>query len=544
MQEDLERVVYRRAAIYARVSTDVQESDGTSLDSQVENCANFALANNIGVVETFREVFTGSLYRERPLLTKTREMARKGEIDCIIINTFDRLSRNQTHLAVLIDEMTHLGIEIVCVKEKFDDTAQGQFMRSAMAFVAQVEREKIAERTDTGRRKRISEGKIMPGWKPRYGYRWEGEKKERFAINEFEAAVINKVFRLYAFERGTCRNIARTLTLEGISSPTGLAVWNDSTVRRILEDPMYIGRGTAFKYNTVSGKHDGKYSARLKPEEDQLSLPDGVVPPILVTEIGEPDIALFQLVQERLKLNQIESPCNNKTPTEALLRCGFIRCGYCRRVMSVGNSHDYKRTHTRQTIEYRCSYRYKSNSRCIQAPVISIKRIDEAVCMYIQGIATDFSLVREAIRLASGNDPAQPDLQSIDQSIKMVKNSQEQLVADLKQVDEEGFPKLKGRARQLVLDDLEKSEKYLKDLQKERLKVIAGQGNWKQMQEDIDKFMEWCLTAKDIKSATYDEKRRALRVLGIQVYVYRGDDEEHDRYEIKVRIPDIVRHTS
>ena len=125
-----------------------------------------------------------------------------------------------------------------------------------------------------------------------------------------------------------------------------------------------------------------------------------------------------------------------------------------------------------------------------------------------------------------------------------MKVSQEQLVADLKQVDTEGFPKLKGRARNLVLDDLEKSEIYLKKLEKERLKVIAGQGNWKQMQEDIDIFMEWCLTGKDIKSAPYEKKRIALRVLGIQVYVYREDDKEHDRYEIKVRIPDIVRHTS
>jgi site-specific DNA recombinase len=469
-------------------------------------------------------------------------MARKGEIDCFIINTFDRLSCNQTHLAVLIDEMMHLGIEILCVKEKFDDTAQGQFMRSAMAFVAQVEREKIAERTDTGRRKRISEGKIMPGWKPRYGYKWEGEKKERYTINEFEAAVINKIFRLYAFERGTCRNIARTLTLEGIPSPGGLTVWHDSTVRRILEDPMYIGRGTAFKYNTVSGKHDGKYSARLKPEEEQLALPDGVVPPVLVTQTGEPDRALFQLVQEQLKINQVESPRNNPTPEAHLLRCGFIRCGYCKRSMGAGKSANPARKNPSETNEYRCTYRYRGSRPCKEAPVISIHRIDTAVEEYVWGIAQDFSLVQEAIRLASGDDPSQPDLQSIDHSIKVVKNSQEQLVADLKQADGEGFPKLKGRARQLVIDDLEKSETYLKELQKERLKVIAGQGNWKQMQEDIDIFLEWCLTAKDIKSATYEEKRRALRVLGIQVYVYRGDDEEHDRYEIKVRIPDIVRH--
>jgi site-specific DNA recombinase len=257
-----------RGVIYTRVSTDKQEDVGTSLDTQVENCTNFAIANNIAIVATFREVFTGGLYRERPLLTKLREMARNREIDCIIINTFDRLSRSQTHLAVIVDEMTHLGIEIVCVKEKFDDTASGQFMRSAMAFVAQVEREKIAERTDTGRRRRMSEGKIMPGWKARYGYTWAGEKKERFVLNPEEAEVIGKIFRLYAYEKGTLRGIAKLLSDEGILSPGGKAFWNDSTVRRILEDPTYIGRASAFKYDTITGRHNGKHVAKLKPEED------------------------------------------------------------------------------------------------------------------------------------------------------------------------------------------------------------------------------------------------------------------------------------
>lgn len=154
-----------RAVIYTRVSTDKQEEEGTSLDGQVANCMTYANANNMLVVETFREVFTGSLYRERPLLTKLRQMARNRELDVVIINTFDRLSRNQTHQAVLWEEMEHLGIKIECVKEKIDETPTGEFLRNALGFVAEMERLKIVERTDTGRRNRvIAKGKIIPGW--------------------------------------------------------------------------------------------------------------------------------------------------------------------------------------------------------------------------------------------------------------------------------------------------------------------------------------------------------------------------------------------
>src|SRR6185437_4003085 len=141
-REDKERIGHHslRAIIYARVSTDRQEEEGSSLDVQVENCTGHAQSQHMAVVEMFREVFTGSLYRERPLLTKLRQMAQRKEFDVLLINTFDRLSRSQIHLAVLIDEMEHLGIRVECIKENFDDTPTGQFMRNVLGFVAEVER--------------------------------------------------------------------------------------------------------------------------------------------------------------------------------------------------------------------------------------------------------------------------------------------------------------------------------------------------------------------------------------------------------------------
>ena len=177
--------------------------------------------------------------------------------------------------------------------------------------------------------------------------------------------------------------------------------------------------------------------------------------------------------------------------------------------------------------------------------MISINRIDTAVWEYIGKKIEDWTVIEQAIKLLRGEDKNQPDLKAIDHSIEITKASQEQLVLDLKQLDRDGYPKLKGRARQLVLNDLEESEKQLSSLMKERLKVLAGQGDWQKMQEDIDKFLKWCLTARDTyQNATYEEKRRALRVLGIVVYVYREDDKSKERYEIRVRVPDIVRHTS
>src|ERR1700688_506513 len=77
--------------IYARVSTSIQEEDGTSLEMQVENCLALVKAKGYTVAKIHREVYTGALYRERELLSEMRRRYRNGTIQGVIFNAFDRL---------------------------------------------------------------------------------------------------------------------------------------------------------------------------------------------------------------------------------------------------------------------------------------------------------------------------------------------------------------------------------------------------------------------------------------------------------------------
>ena len=93
-QMTIDYMVYR-AAIYARVSTDKQEEEGTSLVTQVQKCLECCWRKGYVVAEIhiYREVWTGAEYRERPLLSKLREAARNREFDVVVFYAFDRLSR-------------------------------------------------------------------------------------------------------------------------------------------------------------------------------------------------------------------------------------------------------------------------------------------------------------------------------------------------------------------------------------------------------------------------------------------------------------------
>jgi DNA invertase Pin-like site-specific DNA recombinase len=90
--------------IYCRISRDLQE-DNTSLEEQERISRLYCEENGLIVGEVHREIYTGFQYRERKLLSLMRERYRDGRIQGVVVRTLDRLSRQQTHVAILMEEM-------------------------------------------------------------------------------------------------------------------------------------------------------------------------------------------------------------------------------------------------------------------------------------------------------------------------------------------------------------------------------------------------------------------------------------------------------
>src|SRR3712207_897690 len=94
-----------RAAIYVRVSSIQQEQDGSSLDSQEAACRAYAEQLGYTVVAVHRETFSGGSFHERPLLGELRLAVRSGAVDVVVAYAVDRVSRDQTHIWILLDEL-------------------------------------------------------------------------------------------------------------------------------------------------------------------------------------------------------------------------------------------------------------------------------------------------------------------------------------------------------------------------------------------------------------------------------------------------------
>ena len=67
----------------------------------------------------------------------------------------DRLGRSLTHLALILDEMTRLGVPLICTSQGIDtsgDNPAGRLQLGVLMAVAEFERDLIKERVNAGLR--------------------------------------------------------------------------------------------------------------------------------------------------------------------------------------------------------------------------------------------------------------------------------------------------------------------------------------------------------------------------------------------------------
>jgi site-specific DNA recombinase len=303
-----------RAGIYARVSTEDQEREGTSLGSQVEACLNKArgLGYEIPQELIFTETFSG-LTLNRPELTELRAKARDRDLDVVIVHTPDRLSRVGEDILSLAKELKIDGVKLLFVNEQWEDTLNGKLVGFMLGWASEFEAAQIRERTTRGKLAKAKQGK-QPCGRAAYGYRLEdGEHK----IEQEEAEVIRTVFDWLATDGMSLRAIQLRLNRLGILTKEGKSWWQRATLYRIVRDPIYTGRWYYNKRMNAPAKiKKGTMVQVLKPREQWIP----VQVPAIISE------QTFEAAQRQLERNR--RLCKRNTKRDYLLT-GLLVCGKC-----------------------------------------------------------------------------------------------------------------------------------------------------------------------------------------------------------------------
>lgn len=256
-----------------------------------------------------------------------------GHADIICVVHLDRLGRNARELHHANNRLK----DVDAVIYTHDKGVMGRLEFAIYAEMAQMESEKIGERTSRGRRAAAARGKIM-GDIP-YGYRRVDEVDEQgnpllnsrgAHIYRVEKDPLTSKIVLRAnedFDAGKSpHQIAIALTKEGIPTPQGGKMWHPNTIigvdrsmAGLLRNPMLIGKIIHGKVKTSYDEKTGRVTKKKNDIADRIEH-DAPWLRIVPQEIWDRN-------QERLSKRPPSKLRDRRRPTYLL--SGLIKCGVC-----------------------------------------------------------------------------------------------------------------------------------------------------------------------------------------------------------------------
>jgi len=146
----------KRAALYLRVSTLDQHPE-----TQLHDLRALAAQRGMEIVAEYTDRLSGTRAK-RPGLDQMMADARSGKFDVVLVWAFDRIGRSVRHFLETLDELTHLGLEFVSLREQIDTGGPlGRAMIIIVGAIAELERSLIIERVRAGMRRAKLEGRRL-----------------------------------------------------------------------------------------------------------------------------------------------------------------------------------------------------------------------------------------------------------------------------------------------------------------------------------------------------------------------------------------------
>jgi DNA invertase Pin-like site-specific DNA recombinase len=222
---------------YARVSSDAQEKDGTSLEAQQAAIVAYCRSRGWSAPRLFVEVESGGEESREKRVELDRLLAAVVPGDQILVTYVDRWSRDIVFAVDSVRKLTRRDIGWIAIGEQTGDEIDATTDRGMRELIdraadAEKERARIKQRTVGARRRLRARGCYVEG-RPPMGYRVE---KRRLVIDEATAPIVRRLFELCIAGR-SCREVSSALRAEY----PGTVGIDPVAVARRIRDRRYLG---------------------------------------------------------------------------------------------------------------------------------------------------------------------------------------------------------------------------------------------------------------------------------------------------------------
>lgn len=367
-----------RCAVYCRKSTEHGlDQEFNSLDAQREAGEAFikmqAQEGWSCVPDRYEDGgFTGG-NTDRPALQRLLADIDAGEVDCVVVQRVDRLSRSLLDFAKLLEQFEKRNVAFASVTQQFNtDSSMGRLVMNVLMSFAEFERQMISERT----RDKIAAARRKGKWSggpPVLGYDID-PKTRKLVVKPEEAERVRQLFHLYIEHQAllpVVREVDRRgwvnkrwVTKAGVER--GGRRFDKATLSLLLKNVLFAGK-VKYKREIHAGEHEAIVESQV-----------------------------WQQVQDLLQRNGRSGGAQTRNRHGALLK-GLLRCRCCGWAMS----------HTFSKKDGRVAYRYyacltaqKRGYDACPSKSVPAEEIETFVVEQIKAIGRDAALVKATIQEA------------------------------------------------------------------------------------------------------------------------------------------------
>jgi len=422
---------FMKVVFYTRVSTEAQD-----VERQNADLLEYSKSKKYEVVRIFTEIISGARTRkQRPEMTNLLKYIEENkDINGVLVTELSRLGRNTLDVLDILGKLAtkkvwvySLSNNLCTHNEDGTENPTTKLTLTLLSGISTLERETIKDRSESGIRKAIGEGKWLGGKYLPYGYYREDKKLK---IDDVEKEIIELIFELYLNGNGT-KKIANELNRRLIPTRYNKCVtkpikingfeklgkdfkWKDGTVYSILTNPTYIGKKIG------KGLIEGKYLSSPKIIDEEIFLK---VQHLLKTSVKPKKKKFFYLFDNQLK-------------------CGVCGLSY----------HPHKRLNNKDNRFICLSKRY--NNSCNNHG-ISIPKLNDAVWSLLRHSEKELKIILES---NSNRDEIESELKKnlenriiLHKELKSIESRESKLVMLLldgnidRKIYDEQFHKLKNQ---------------------------------------------------------------------------------------------------
>lgn len=360
-----------KIAAYCRVSTE-KEAQIDSLEKQIEFFNEFTKKNGYELYKLYAdEGISGKQIKHRKQFQQMMIDAKAKKFDKVVVKDVSRFARNTVDLLQSVRELKSYGVQV-------DFLNNGEVMEGGSEFILTI-LGAMAQQESANMSKRVKFGKDITAKKGRvpnlvFGYDKIPDERYTLRINEEEAKIVKEIFESYVYKGIGTTKIAWNLNDRGIRTKKTKSKWVQTSIVRMLKNPIYTGRVT----NKKSEVTDFITGTRKELPEEEWIVVEKPEMRIISDE-------LFNRAQELLEQRSNEFKLNNKREKTEYVFSTLIYCKHCgysfRRI---------KRKYTADGPEYIrwvCSGRNSMGvNHCPNTTVIDEEELLNAIKIYLKSI--------------------------------------------------------------------------------------------------------------------------------------------------------------